>query len=122
MSRHNHHRIHRLEKFHEPMPSQSQFLVRLMWFFTAACLGLLLWLLFGAVLFHGLYGDGWMTAFYNAAMLLVGQGPPIPPPSSLGKLAVSAYAVISAMVVITSGGVILYPAWHRIQHHAHLDE
>jgi hypothetical protein len=55
-------------------------------------------------------------------MILTGMGPVAPMKTDLAKLFATGYALFSGVVFITSIGVILAPALHRMLHHFHLEE
>ncbi len=84
----------------------------------------------GLSLFAGMagyhhYGQmDWTESFYNAAMILSGEGPPPDPkvadPAALHIFA-GIYALFSGVTFITLVGVLLAPAIQRFLHRFHLE-
>lgn len=79
-------------------------------------------LLIGSVGYHMWAGAAWIDAFYNASMILSGMGPVIEIKREGGKIFSSFYALFSGVVFITTIGVMLAPAIHRLFHRFHLQE
>lgn len=84
-------------------------------------------LFLGMIGYHWLGGLTWVEAFYYAAMILSGEGPP-PDPQALTRVALSHfhlfagfYALFSGVTFITMVGVLLAPALHRFLHRFHLE-
>jgi hypothetical protein len=84
----------------------------------------------GAALFIGMWGYhhfgqmDWTDAFYNAAMILSGEGPAAEPKiADLTALHMFAgfYALFSGVTFITMVGVLLAPAIQRFLHKFHLE-
>jgi hypothetical protein len=79
----------------------------------------------GVIGYHMAGGFGWLDSLYNASMILGGMGPVIADikdtPSAL-KWFASFYALYSGLALLTSAGVLLAPAAHRILHRLHLDD
>ncbi len=109
-----------------PMPPRGAFF-RHMIQSTAVAAGVV-----GAGLFIGMSGYhwigrlGWEEAFYYAAMILSGEGPPpdpLPPGVALEHLHIFAgfYALFSGVTFITMVGVLFAPAIHRFLHRFHLE-
>ena len=76
----------------------------------------------GTIGYHATAGLPWIDALENAAMILTGMGPVSPLSTDAAKLFASAYALFSGIVFVTSMGVILAPALHRILHHFHIED
>lgn len=84
----------------------------------------------GVALFIGMWGYhhygrfGWVDAFYNASMILSGEGPAADPQiadvTSLHLFA-GFYALFSGVTFITMVGVMLAPAIQRFLHKFHLE-
>jgi hypothetical protein len=77
-------------------------------------------LLLGTLGYHFIAKLGWIDAELNAAMILTGMGPVDPMRTVAAKLFASAYAIFSAVVFLTSVGIVLTPVFHRIIHAFHL--
>jgi hypothetical protein len=84
-------------------------------------------LLIGMLGYHWLGRMTWQEAFYYAAMILSGEGPP-PDPQPLTASALSHlhlfsgfYALFSGVTFITTVGVLFAPAVHRFLHRFHLE-
>ena len=84
----------------------------------------------GLALFIGMWGYhhygqfGWVDAFYNASMILSGEGPAADPPiANVIPLHLFAgfYALFSGVTFITMVGVLLAPAIQRFLHRFHLE-
>ncbi len=84
-------------------------------------------LFIGMVGYHRLGGLSWGEAFYYAAMILSGEGPPLDPQpltvAGLQRLHLFAgfYALFSGVTFITMVGVLFAPALHRFLHRFHLE-
>ncbi|MBL7804536.1 MAG: hypothetical protein JNL02_12420 [Saprospiraceae bacterium] len=67
---------------------------------------------------------GWLDSMLNAAMILSGMGPlvPVEQMSDWGKYFAAGYAIFSGVVFISTIGIILAPAAHRMLHRFHLEE
>lgn len=63
----------------------------------------------------------WLDALVNASMILGGMGPVDPITTASGKWFESVYALFSGVAFLTSVGVFLAPALHRMLHKLHLD-
>ena len=79
----------------------------------------------GVIGYHLTGGFGWLDSLYNASMILGGMGPVIgdikDTPSAL-KWFASFYALYAGLALLTSAGVLMAPAAHRILHRFHLDD
>ena len=111
----------------KPMPPRAHFFRRMVQSVTIALSLIGGGLLIGMVGYHAFGGLVWREAFYYAAMILSGEGPPPDPPAlagpSLARLHIFAgfYALFSGVTFITMVGVLLAPALHRFLHRFHLD-
>src|SRR5438105_14814581 len=109
---------------HHPLPPFRSLAVRM-----ARSIGIAVGLI-GLALFIGMWGYhhygqfGWVDAFYNASMILSGEGPAADPPiPDLMPLHLFAgfYAIFSGVTFITMVGVLLAPAIQRFLHRFHLE-
>lgn len=79
----------------------------------------------GVIGYHVTGHFSWLDSLYNASMILGGMGPVIgdikDTPNSL-KWFASFYALYSGLALLTSAGVLMAPAAHRILHRFHLDD
>jgi hypothetical protein len=77
--------------------------------------------------YHSLGEMSWVEAFYYAAMILAGEGPPADPPHVTGEglahlhLFAGFYALFSGVTFITLVGVLFAPVLHRFLHRFHLE-
>jgi hypothetical protein len=62
----------------------------------------------------------WIDCLHNASMILGGMGPVGELETDAGKLFASVYALYSGVALLTSVGVLLSPALHRLLHHFHV--
>ncbi len=76
----------------------------------------------GIVGYHRFADLSWVDSILNASMILTGMGPVAPTTTTSAKLFASAYAIFSGVVFLSSVGLLLAPAFHRILHTFHLDE
>jgi hypothetical protein len=76
----------------------------------------------GVVGYHAFGRLGWIDALVNASMILGGMGPVDPITNVAGKLFESAYALFSGVAFLTSVGIFLAPALHRLIHRLHLEQ
>lgn len=111
----------------KPMPPRAHFFRRMVQSVTIALSLIGGGLLIGMAGYHVFGGLGWWEAFYYAAMILSGEGPPIDPQAlaepSLARMHIFAgfYALFSGVTFITTVGVLLAPALHRFLHRFHLE-
>jgi hypothetical protein len=75
----------------------------------------------GILGYHGTEGLPWLDALLNASMILSGMGPVDPIESAGGKVFASLYALFSAIVFITTVGVLFTPVFFRLLHRFHLE-
>ena len=104
----------------QPLLPLRLFLQRLANNFFIAVFILSFCLLIGTCGYHYWAGAAWIDAFYNASMILSGMGPVIEIKATGGKLFSSFYALFSGVVFITTIGIMLAPAIHRLLHRFHL--
>ena len=78
-------------------------------------------LLIGVLGYHSLGRLHWLDALVNASMILGGMGPVDPITTAAGKWFESIYALFSGVAFLTSVGVFLAPALHRMLHKLHLE-
>ena len=72
--------------------------------------------------YHVLGRLAWIDALVNASMILGGMGPVDPITTVPGKLFESAYALFSGVAFLTSVGIFLAPALHRLIHRLHMQQ
>ena len=76
----------------------------------------------GILGYHFIAGFNWVDSLLNAAMILAGMGQVGTLNSDAAKLFASAYALFSGVVFISSTGILLAPAFHRVLHRFHIEE
>lgn len=76
----------------------------------------------GVVGYHQVAGLGWLDSLLNASMILTGMGPVDRMESPAAKLFASFYALFSGVAFLTSVGLLLAPAVHRVLHRFHLED
>jgi hypothetical protein len=111
----------KFERRHEALLPFADFLRRQVLFTLVAFLIIGGSLFLGMAGYHWICGLGWMDSLLNASMILTGMGPVNPMPTNGAKLFASFYAIFSGVVFLTSVGVFLAPAFHRLLHLFHLD-
>ncbi|MEK6642601.1 MAG: hypothetical protein AABZ08_01730 [Planctomycetota bacterium] len=79
-------------------------------------------LLMGVLGYHGFEGLSWIDSLLNASMILGGMGPVDVLHTQKGKLFASAYALFSAVVLLTVAALLFAPVAHRLLHRFHLDD
>jgi hypothetical protein len=109
------------ERRHEPLLPRSAFAARMARHASVGAAVIALALAIGVLGYHALAGLAWVDAIENAAMILSGMGPVTPMQSTAAKLFASGYALFSGVVFISSIGVVIAPALHRLLHHFHLE-
>ena len=109
------------ERRHHPLAPVPVFRRRLLSSFSLAGGVLGASLAIGIAGYHWLGGLAWLDALVNASMILGGMGPVDPITRPAGKWFASAYALYSGVALLTSVGIILAPAVHRLLHAFHLD-
>ncbi len=109
---------------HHPLPSVRQLAER-MFRSVGIAVGMI-----GLALYIGMWGYhhygqfGWTDAFYNASMILSGEGPAADPKIADVRplhLFAGFYALFSGVTFITMVGVLLAPAIQRFLHKFHLE-
>jgi hypothetical protein len=110
-----------------PMPPRSHFIRSMLRNAAIACGAIGGGLFIGMAGYHAFGLMTWQEAFYYAAMILSGEGPP-PDPTYLTAIGLSHlhlfagfYALFSGVTFITMVGVLLAPAVHRFLHRFHLE-
>ena len=109
------------ERRHEPLLSRPAFAARMALHASIGVAVIAGALAIGVLGYHALAGLAWVDAIENAAMILGGMGPVAPMTTMGAKLFASAYALFSGVVFISSVGVMIAPALHRLLHHFHLE-
>jgi hypothetical protein len=110
------------ERRHEPLLAPPLFVARVAWHAVLAGAVLLVSLGAGVVGYHVFADLPWVDALENAAMILTGMGPIAAMQTDGAKIFASAYALYSAIVFISSVGVIVAPVVHRVLHRFHVEE
>jgi hypothetical protein len=108
------------ERKDEPLAPPRVFALRLIACAGMALLVLLLALALGVAGYHWFGGLGLVDSVLNASMILTGMGPVNVLATTQGKLFASGYALLSGLVFVTTAGVVMSPAVHRLLHHFHL--
>jgi hypothetical protein len=108
------------EQRHEPLLSSHEFARRFARWVGAAAAIVLGSLAFGIVGYHYTEGLPWIDSLLNASMILGGMGPVDVLTTDAAKVFASGYALFSGVAFLTSVGVFLAPALHRLLHHFHL--
>lgn len=109
------------ERRHEPLLPRAAFASRMALHAGIGVAVIACALAIGVIGYHALAGLSWVDAIENAAMILGGMGPVATMPTTGAKLFASAYALFSGVVFISSVGVMIAPALHRLLHHFHLE-
>lgn len=90
---------------------------------AAAALGVIaVSLAIGVVGYHTVAGLGWLDSLLNASMILTGMGPVDHMGTPGAKVFASCYALFSGVAFLTSVGLLLAPAVHRVMHRFHLED
>ncbi len=115
------------EHHKRPLLPRRQFYIRTLRyaFFASLIIGLSLFM--GMAGYHIFAGIDWISAFYNASMILTGMGPALdigqlPAERQAGtEIFAGLYALYSGVVFLVASGVVLSPVLHRFFHKLHLD-
>jgi hypothetical protein len=105
----------------QPLLPRGEFYKRLAWSGLVAGGIILVSLAGGVIGYHVIAGQRWVVALLNASMILGGMGPVDPLPNDAARFFASGYALYSGVALISSVGVFLAPAVHRLLHHFHLE-
>lgn len=106
---------------------RRNFLLRALRFAAFAGLIIGISLLIGMIGYRLLAGVDWISAFYNASMILTGMGPGLDinvlPAERQARVEIFAglYALYSGVVFLAASGLILSPLLHRFFHKMHLE-
>lgn len=109
------------EHHSEPLLPRPAFFARLLRSGALALLILLFSLGVGVFGYRALGGLAWLDALVNASMILSGMGVVDHIKSDTGKWFESIYALFSGIAFMTSVGVLLAPALHRLMHKLHAE-
>jgi len=110
------------ERRHEKLVPPEQFRARLVASGGLTLIIIGVSLAIGTLGYHYVGGlESWVDCIYNASMILGGMGPVDVLQTDAGKLFASGYALFSGVTLLTSVGVMLAPALHRLLHHFHVD-
>ena len=109
------------EHYREPLLTRKDFLYRQIRYLAFALLILLISLGMGTIGYHALGNIGWIDAFLNASMILMGMGPVDKMETDGGKMFSALYAIFSGVAFLTFVGVLIAPVYHRFLHKFHLD-
>lgn len=71
--------------------------------------------------YHHYCSMTWTDSLYNASMILTGMGPAVQLPSDEAKVFVSAYAIFSGVIFLSTVGVFFAPFAHRLMHLLHVE-
>ena len=112
----------KLEHRTEPLAPWPQFFHRMTRSGTVGATIVLFALAIGVLGYHWLGGLHWLDALVNASMILGGMGPVDPITTVSGKVFESVYALFSGVAFLTSVGIFLAPALHRLIHRLHLEQ
>ena len=111
----------RLERKHQPLLPEAQFVSRLLRYMLIACLIVGVSLGIG-ILGYRWFGElPWIDALLNASFILTGMGPVDPMKTVSGKLFASGYAIFSGVAFLSTIGVLLTPLVHRFLHRFHVE-
>jgi hypothetical protein len=110
------------ERRHQPLASQAVYRRRLLRSMSVAGLVIAVSLAGGVLGYRYIGGlPSWVDSLYNAAMILGGMGPVSELRSDAGKIFASVYALYSGVALLTSVGVLVAPALHRMLHRFHIE-
>jgi len=110
------------EQKDQPLLPRNRFLVRLVKHLGAAGLLIFISLGIGVLGYRIFAGLPWVDSFYNAAMILVGEGPAVTLTTDFAKIFASLYALYSGVIFVAAAGIIVTPIAHRLIHHFHMEE
>lgn len=111
----------------QPLLPRRHFVLRAMRFAAFAGLVIGLSLLIGMIGYRFFAGIGWISAFYNASMILTGMGPGLDinvlqvERQATVEIFAGFYALYSGVVFLAASGLILSPLLHRFFHKMHLE-
>ncbi|MGH7743102.1 MAG: hypothetical protein ACRENS_13895 [Candidatus Eiseniibacteriota bacterium] len=112
----------RLEHRSEPLLPRRKFVRRMTRSGVVGASIVLVSLVIGVIGYHVLGQLTWINALVNASMILGGMGPVDPITTVAGKWFESIYALYSGVALLTSVGIFLAPALHRLLHRLHLEQ
>lgn len=111
----------KFENKKHPLARRAVFIRRMLWYATFGLFFILFSLLAGAIGYMYFADLNFIDGLYNAAMILTGMGPVAVLQTDAAKLFATIYSIYSGVAFLTSVGVILAPAVHRLFHILHLD-
>ena len=106
----------------QPLLPRKRFIIRLFKHLGAAALLVFISLGIGILGYRIIAELSWVDAFYNAAMILVGEGPAITLTTDPAKIFAAFFALYSGVIFVAAAGIIVTPIAHRLIHHFHTEE
>jgi len=107
------------EHHSQPLLPRRKWLARMAHFLGIAFAILALSLITGILGYHFLGMLNWVDSLLEASMILAGMGPVSAMQNDAVKFFASFYALLSGCVFLTSAGIVMAPALHRLMHHFH---
>jgi hypothetical protein len=106
----------------EQLISPKRFINRLVTFAFFAFIIISFSLLIGVVGYHYVAHLNWIDSLLNASMILTGMGPVNAMDSDNAKIFASLYSLYSGVAFLSTIGIMLAPALHRLMHIIHLEK
>lgn len=111
----------KFENRKHPLARRAVFIRRMLWYAAFGLFFIIFSLLVGAFGYMYFARLNFIDGMYNASMILTGMGPVAELKTDAAKVFATIYSIYSGVAFLTSVGVILAPAVHRLFHILHLD-
>ena len=98
------------------------FHLRQLLFFAYAFILITFSLVIGMIGYRHYTGMDWISAFYNASMILTGMGPADDMVTPGAKIFAGIYSLFSGVIFLSTVAVMFAPIVHRFLHRIHLEE
>jgi hypothetical protein len=105
----------------KPLLDLKTFRQRQFMFFMYAVILIIISLIIGMFGYRYIGSMDWVSAFYNAALILAGMGPANELTSNAAKIFGGVYSLFSGVIFLSTVAVMFAPLVHRFLHRIHLE-
>ena len=105
----------------KPLLDLKAFLHRQLQFFMYAMALIIISLIIGMIGYRYIASMDWVSAFYNASLILAGMGPANELTTHGAKIFAGIYSLFSGVIFLSTVAVMFAPLVHRFLHRIHLE-